>query len=134
MFYAHWEDVPPQHWPWGNFTPEELASQGDQSIMIDAEAIDRLQWTRGTVGRMIVNSAYRDPIHNARVGGAPLSGHKFGHAFDISLRGHDRHGLLNTCRSAGFTGFGFYQTFLHVDCGGRRQWYGDNIARTTWTS
>ena len=135
MLYAHWSDVPPHRWPWQNFSPQELASRGDGSILIDQDAMEKLQWARSTLGRaLVVSSAYRDPIHNARVGGAPRSSHKAGHAFDLGLSGHDRHGLLTVCRSAGFSGFGFYQTFLHVDCGPARQWHGGNIARKLWTT
>ena len=75
---------------------------------------------------MLITSAYRDPVHNARVGGAPLSRHKAGDAFDISLRtsagGHTRAQLLAVCQAAGFTGFGFYSSFLHVACGPARRW------------
>jgi uncharacterized protein YcbK (DUF882 family) len=68
-------------------------------------------------------SGHRCPIHNARVGGAPLSRHKIHIAFDINLAGHDLAGLLAACRQAGFTGFGYYQTFLHVDHGRPRRWW-----------
>jgi uncharacterized protein YcbK (DUF882 family) len=78
---------------------------------------------REIVGKpMVILSAYRSPLHNARVGGAPLSQHRNGTAFDIALKGHDRHALLRAARAAGFTGFGFYSTFLHVDTGRKRTW------------
>ena len=64
----------------------------------------------------------RDPVHNARVGGAPLSRHKLGDAFDVALAGHDREALRAAARAAGFRGFGHYRTFLHVDLGPRREW------------
>jgi uncharacterized protein YcbK (DUF882 family) len=87
------------------------------------DALDTLTAAREIVGRPFrILSAYRDPIHNAKVGGAPLSRHKYGDAFDIALTGHDRDELLEACKTAGFRGFGFYNTFLHVDLGSRRSW------------
>ena len=67
-------------------------------------------------------SAYRSPLHNARVGGAAKSAHKDGIAFDIALRGHDPEGLTAACRAAGFGSFGRYPTFLHVDLRKGRSW------------
>jgi len=70
-------------------------------------------------------------LHNARVGGAPLSQH-LRLAADISLRGHNRFDLRAACQQAGFTGFGYYTTFLHVDLGRSRHWYGNQNARKLW--
>lgn len=122
--YAHYSDVPESAWPWENFTPQEIASKGDGSLIVDADALDRLQWARREADQpFVIFSAYRDPIHNVKVGGAPLSMHKFGKAFDISLRGHHKPMLADICRRAGFTGFGLnYKTFLHVDTGRNRSW------------
>lgn len=123
VHFAHWSEVPAGIWRWPDFSPREIASRGDGSILIVPAALDRLQWARSELARpMLITSAYRDPVHNARVGGAPLSRHKAGDAFDISLRGHTRAQLLAVCEVAGFTGFGFYSTFLHVDCGPARRW------------
>ncbi len=123
MLYAHHSDVPQDVWRWPNFTPAEIASNGDGSVLINADAMDKLQLLRDLIGRpLIINSAYRDPIYNAKVGGAPLSMHKQGRAFDIALRGHDRRQLARAAQAAGFTGFGYYNTFLHVDTGRKRSW------------
>jgi len=61
------------------------------------------------------------------VGGAPLSQH-LRLAADISLVGHDKRALLLACRRAGFTSFGFYNTFLHIDLGRPRSQYRLNKA------
>jgi zinc D-Ala-D-Ala carboxypeptidase len=123
MFFQHHRDVPARIWKWPNFTPAEIASPGDGSILIHFDAMDRLQTMREIIGKpLIINSAYRDPIHNAKVGGAPLSEHKFGKAFDVSSRGHDRMALVAAAKEAGFTGIGYYNTWLHVDTGRKRQW------------
>lgn len=130
----HWSDVPPASWPWQNFSPEKMASHGDGSLILVRPAMDALQAVRDVLGEpMYINSAYRDPIYNAQIGGAALSQHKVGDAFDISLRGLERHDLHNLCMKIGFTGFGFYQTFLHVDLGRPRHWYGGNRSKALWT-
>lgn len=122
MLYRHWSEVPARIWTYQNFTPYELSSNGDGSILVNHDALAKLQRLREKVGPLIINSAYRDPIYNARIGGAPRSMHKEGRAFDISLRNHDRTELLQAALSVGFAGVGKYQTFLHVDTGPRRSW------------
>jgi zinc D-Ala-D-Ala carboxypeptidase len=123
MFYEHYDQVPRALWRWRYFIPRELASKGDGSLLIDEDALDRLEYARRLLGQpLVILSAYRDPLHNAKVGGAPLSMHKEGKAFDIRLTGLDKWQLLIACQKAGFTGFGFYSTFLHVDTGKPRTW------------
>ena len=85
--------------------------------------MDALQAERVALGHSLrMNSVYRCPIWNAMVGGAPLSSHKFGKAGDQSTRGRDRAKMLREAKSAGFTGFGGYNTFLHADTGRARKW------------
>lgn len=90
--------------------------------MVVPDAIDRLQRARNMGGALVVLSAYRCGIHNARVGGAPRSMHKTGAAFDLRTLPAQRQYTLTHARVAGFTGFGFYRTFLHVDTGRERSW------------
>ena len=85
--------------------------------------MDALQRMRDEVGPLRIFSAYRCPVHNAFVGGAPLSQHKLGRAFDVALGSYDKDSLIAAARQAGFTGFGVnYRTFIHVDTGPRRSW------------
>lgn len=133
----HYSEVRLNDWPWLNFKPAEIASRGDGSIAIETDAMDALQDLRNDYGRgLVISSAYRDPIHNARVGGAPRSAHKLGLAFDLALYSaeirDERHQLYEIARANGFRGFGFYSTFMHVDLSRRRQWYGGNRAREFW--
>ena len=130
---AHYSEVDMARWRWPNFMPRELASRGGGSLVLSVNALDALQALRTIVGApLIITSAYRDPIHNALVGGAPLSRHKKGDAFDILTTGHDRSKLLQLAIGAGFRGFGFYQTFLHVDIGRPRHWFGGDRSRALW--
>ncbi|TAE34641.1 MAG: DUF882 domain-containing protein [Alphaproteobacteria bacterium] len=135
MFFEHYSLIPTNGWQYRYFTPRELASKGDGSLLVNQDAISRLERMREIIGKpLIITSAYRDPIHNAKVGGAPMSMHRFGRAFDISLRtfhpidgrnvelNHNREQLYHAALTAGFTGFGFYATFLHIDTGRRRHW------------
>ena len=124
MLYAHYSEVPDKDWPWPDFIPREIASRGDGSLLLVPEAMDALQRARVVLGKaMRINSAYRDPIHNALVGGAPRSKHKEGHAFDVALAGHGKVSLVAVLRRAGFRGFGLnYRTFVHVDMGRKREW------------
>jgi uncharacterized protein YcbK (DUF882 family) len=67
-------------------------------------------------------SIYRSPLHNAAVGGAPLSRHKVSDAFDPSTHNLPKWKLYDVGKAVGFRGFGFYRTFLHMDLGPRREW------------
>lgn len=123
MLYSHYSQVKPEHWPYRFFVPQELASKGDGSLLVVHDAIARLDAMREAVGKpFIITSAYRDPLHNARVGGAPRSYHKQGRAFDIALRGHDKDALRRAAEQAGFGGIAFANSFIHVDTGPRRTW------------
>lgn len=122
-----------QDWRWPNFTPAEIACPCCGEVYLDADSMDALQEARAAAGRLfILNSAHRCAIHNARVGGAPLSQHKW-IAFDISLAGHDRIRLFEILREAGFGSFGFYRTFIHADMRPGRRWYGKGVNKL-WIS
>lgn len=123
--YGHWSDVPRSIWIWPNFTPKEIASKGDGSIIVDIEAMTKLQNLRDLINKpLLILSGYRDPLHNARIGGAPLSEHKKGRAFDVAFKGVIKEDLYKGAKQVGFSGFGHYFDFLHIDCGKPREWKG----------
>lgn len=117
---------------WPNFSIGELACRHCGESYIDCDFLDRLQALRNTLGKpLYILSAHRCTHHNAMIGGAPLSQH-LKVAVDISLYNHDRFGLASQARSLGFTGFGYYSTFLHIDIGRSRHWYGGQKAKDLW--
>lgn len=122
--FNHYLHIPHGLWRWPNFRPEEIACKGDGSITIDFDALDKLQAFRNIVGvPVIVNSAYRSPSYNKRVGGAPKSQHLHGKAFDIQIsKNLTREKIHGAAKKAGFTGFGDYNTFVHIDTGNARYW------------
>lgn len=91
-------------------------------------------WVGGWGGPMpVVNSAFRDAAHNAKVGGAKGSQHLHGNAFDISTAGWtllDRQNAVRSLRQAGFTGIGVYDNSIHADVGPARTW-GPDYTRNT---
>ncbi|SIR07991.1 Peptidase M15 [Paracoccus thiocyanatus] len=124
-FYQHWQNVPANAWHWPNFSPAEIACRGTGRIQINEDALDRLQELRVTLGKpLIVNSAYRSPEHNRRIGGAKASKHLDGTAFDISMANHDPETFIAAARKAGFKGVGTYprSNFVHIDTGPARVW------------
>lgn len=107
---------------WGNFSAIEMSCPCCGEFWVDTKAFDKIQHVRSMLGIPVyLNSTHRCRIHNAKVGGRPLSKHKK-IAFDISLRNHNISYLLNAVKSAGFTGLGYYNTFLHSDTGRYRYW------------
>ena len=89
---------------------------GSNQVVLHSRLLSRLQSLRSALGRPVyITSGYRNPQHNARVGGAPDSLHLKGMAADIVVRGMHPEDLAQASREAGFTGIGVYSTFLHVD-------------------
>lgn len=134
VLYSNYSEVPWDYERWPNFRPDEpnLYCPLTGEFYFDEQALDALQQVRTMLGRPVhINSGHRSPIHNAMVGGKALSEHKR-IAFDIDLSNHpDRQEVFQACLHAGFTGFGFYQTFIHIDRGQPRSWFG-NGARGLW--
>lgn len=121
MSEIHYTEV--KNWRWPNFSPKEIACK-DGTIIVDEPSLDKLQKMRIALGRpMIINSAYRSDAYNKSVGGAPNSQHKLGKAFDIRITDQVSRGdIHHYAKLAGFTGFGDYNTFVHIDTGPARTW------------
>ena len=87
--------------------------------------VSKLQLLREELGRGLrVNSGYRSPEHNVRVGGATQSMH-LEFASDvtpISPFGNDEERvdwldkIASIAEDLGFSGIGRYNSFVHLDC------------------
>ena len=118
---------------WPNFKPIELSCKHCGEYYHDPKVLDALQAVRRNVDRpLIINSAHRCALHNVRSGGAPFSQH-LKIAVDIDLRGHDKKKLVGAAKKAGFTGFGYAASFLHLDMGRARSWFYGPISRKVWS-
>ncbi len=137
MLYKIWQNAPWNQERWPHFSRQELSChcQGRYcagEYWHDPLFLDALQALRHALkGPVLLTSAHRCRLWNAHVGGVPLSQHKK-IAADICLQHHGRKRLYHTARRLGFSGFGFYQTFLHLDKGPPRFWFGGSHARTAW--
>jgi len=104
-------------------------------VNIIANIIDlaeQLQILRDYVDKPIqINSGYRSPEYNKKIGGASRSMHKEGKAGDIVIKGMTPGEVYNTIEkliSQGEMtegGLGLYKTFIHYDIGyngQKRRW------------
>lgn len=134
--YDHFSKVDPKDWRWPSFSPREIACKGTGRLVVDDQALDKLQALRDRLGKpLILTSAYRSPEHNKRVGGAKNSQHMQGNAFDVRMDNHDPHEFEAAARAVGFTGFGYYPRsgFMHIDTGPARSWGTPwPLTATTW--
>ena len=125
MKYDHFSDVPMAGWRWTSFSPREIACKGTGKVLVNEQALDKLQALRDRLRKpLILTSAYRSPEHNRKVGGAKNSRHMQGDAFDVRMDNHDPHEFEAAARAVGFTGFGYYPKsgFMHIDTGPARTW------------
>ena len=84
---------------------------------MDVDFLAKLDEAREFAGiPFIINSAYRSPEHNAKIGGKPNSSHLRGLAVDIKATdSRTRFTVLNALISVGFNRIGIADTFIHVD-------------------
>jgi uncharacterized protein YcbK (DUF882 family) len=100
-----------------------MACQGTGKLSVHSGLLDRLDILRSRCGfPLIILSAFRTPYHNAFVGGAPFSSHLKAIAVDLSIVKQDKKLMEQIAKEEGFTGFGYYRTFLHIDLGRPRFW------------
>ncbi len=102
-----------------NFCVSEFSCKdGSDEVYIDSRLCEILQKTRDYFkSPVIINSAYRTPSYNAKVGGVANSQHTKGTAADIVVKGALPKDVAVYIESimGNFGGIGLYGSFVHVD-------------------
>ncbi|MCA9489679.1 MAG: hypothetical protein KC621_07135, partial [Myxococcales bacterium] len=99
-----------------NFTLSELAIEDDgRWAVVQPRAVAHLQAMRDRLGGLNVNSGYRNVSHNAAVGGATLSRHMWGDAFDLDPSAASLSAMASACRDEGAGYVESYTTHVHCD-------------------
>lgn len=114
-----------------NFKKEEFDSKDGAEMPKDVlENIKMLskyvQLIRNEIGvQLVINSGYRSPQHNAKVGGVKNSYHVQGKASDLKPKGitpKQLYDVIIKLIKGGVIyngGVGLYDTFVHYDIGGQ---------------
>lgn len=93
---------------------------------VNVAVLDRFEQAQTAFGKQLpIRSGFRDPGHNAEVGGATKSQHIERQALDIdvsSLSEEERIRFIETASAMGFGGIGVYKNTVHIDMGERRAW------------
>ncbi|HFE47340.1 MAG TPA: hypothetical protein ENJ18_17945 [Nannocystis exedens] len=99
-----------------NFQFSEMVkpSYGD-FVVIQPHALVHLQALRDQLGAIKVNSGYRNPTHNASVGGATWSRHMYGDAFDLNPFNVSLTALYEACADEGAGFRKLYEAHVHCD-------------------
>lgn len=117
-----------------NFKVKEFkCNDGSDKIVVDTEFVKtKLQDIRSHFKTAItINSAYRTPTYNKKVGGSSNSYHVKGRAFDIVVKGHKPSEVAKYARSIGIKGVIEYNTFVHIDSRPNRYWARNNNGKIT---
>lgn len=104
-----------------NFKLSEFeCHDGSHEVMLDIRLVEALQRLRVMIGVPIhIAAGYRNPKHNAAVGGSLNSKHMKGEAADIKVTTLTPKMVGLSAQKCGFTGIGVYrfngQMFNHLD-------------------
>ena len=116
-----------------NFKTHEFHCHGNgccQETQIDTELVKILQKVRDHFGKPVhINSAYRCPTHNSRIGSGQNSQHRYGRAADFYVEGVTPLEVAKYLESIGVKGLGLYEgndgNFVHADTRTSKAfWYG----------
>lgn len=102
-----------------NFKAKEFAcNDGSDPIFISPSLVEVLQKIRSHFGKAVnINSGYRTPTYNKKVGGATYSQHLYGTAADIRINGVKPKDIAAYAETLlpNTGGIGIYNNFVHVD-------------------
>lgn len=97
---------------------EFRCKNGADPIFVDTALVELLQKIRDHFGAPItINSAYRTPEYNKKIGGSAYSQHQYGKAADIVVKGVKPADVAAYAEQLmpSYGGVGRYATFTHVD-------------------
>lgn len=125
----------------GDFAASEFSCKGKgccSVVKIDTKLAEYCQKIRDHFGKVVrINSGYRCPTHNRKVGGATNSYHAKGQAADIVVIGVAPAEVAKYAESIGIKGIGLYETardghFVHIDTRTIKSfWYGQKQEKRT---
>lgn len=102
-----------------NFKIKEfVCKDGSDVVFISMELVDILQKIRNHFGKPVnINSGYRTPAYNKKVGGATYSQHLYGTAADIYIKGVTPKEVSDYAETllGDKGGIGIYSNFTHID-------------------
>ena len=102
-----------------HFKVKEFACKdGSQVVFIDSYLVSILDILRNEVGKpVIINSGYRTPTRNEKVGGAKYSYHMRGMAADIRINGMTAKEIANKLNKIipNECGIIVYNKWVHID-------------------
>ena len=109
-----------------NFLFDEIAcNDGSDVILYSKRLMGLIQAIRDIVGPLTINSAFRTPSHNAKVGGVDTSYHQHGVAVDMKTpSGMTSKQFAEIVEKVAGTecAIGTYDTFVHLDIGHIARW------------
>ena len=117
-----------------NFKVKEFkCNDGSDKILVDSEFVKtKLQTIRNHFKSAVtINSAYRTPPYNKKVGGSSNSYHVKGRAFDIVVKGYRPSEVAKYARSIGIKGVIEYNSFVHIDSRPKQYWARNNNGQIT---
>tara|TARA_E500000081_G_C5818443_1_gene212381 strand:- start:67 stop:426 length:360 start_codon:yes stop_codon:yes gene_type:complete len=104
-----------KHFTYDEFDSPDYPGSGER--FMDREFVECLDEARDIAGiQFKINSGYRTPDHNRKVGGGTASSHLIGRAADIHCtHTNKRLKIIEALSMVGFQRFGIAKTFIHVD-------------------
>lgn len=111
-----------------HFKVREFAcGDGSDAVLVAPRLVMVLESIRAHFGAAVtINSGYRTPEYNAKVGGVARSQHCYGTAADIVVKGQTPEAVAAFARTLmpDWGGVGVYKSFTHIDV---------REARADWT-
>jgi len=103
-----------KHFSYAEFDSPDFPDSGNNMDKHFLRLLDNARQIAGIPFK--INSGFRTPKHNAKVGGTENSSHLRGFAADIHVSSSaNRYAILSALLEVGFNRIGIAKTFIHVD-------------------